>query len=308
MIKPKTERTPFPHAESIALQCLFEKRPGVKEGETVRKPIVKSVEFEEELNQIQRERSFYFGKRLTGLHAGKVQRRKAKGILDTYISIPPWWGKALAEGLESGSLKPEGVRNTIGHIAYALSTKLGKRTKYEPVYFSVHPDSVNNVHIHLGLATISEDNQLIGRSADGKKGKKGLKHIGDSNLSLYRMAQVEPSPRNAMAVRNSLKDDWDDIYLSHQMNGELETRFPELKERAGELALIHVRGWEENYRERKAEVTPTETERLRAENKQQKVVIQKLQSENRELKSEIDRVNRELTAMLYQGEQGTFGI
>jgi hypothetical protein len=308
MIKPKTERTPFPNAESIAMQCLFEKRPGTKPGEEVVRPVVKGIEFDEELNQIQRERSFYFGKRLTGVHAGKVQRRKAKGILDTYVSIHPWWSKAIAEGIASGSLKPEGVRSSIGNMAFALSSKLGKRTEYQPVYFAVHPDSVNNLHIHFGLATISKDNQLLGRSADGKRGKKGLKHIGDCNLALYRMALVEPSPRNAIAVRQSQKDSWDDVWLSHQMEAELEARFPALKGRAKELALEHVRGWEENYRERKTEVTPTETERLRVENKRLKGEMQKLQSENRELRGEVERVNRELTASLYQGEQGEFGI
>jgi hypothetical protein len=286
MVKPKIEREAFPHATQISGQCIFENFLGDKPGEVIRKPVKKGPEFEEELTALAKKRSYYFAPRPDG----RIQKRPGKGLLDSFISCPPWWTKALAEQLEKGALNPNDVRQTLGLIGTTLVSRLARRTKYEAVYFSTHPDSTNNLHFHLGLASISDENKLIGRSAGGKAGKKGLRNIGNCDLAMYRMSQIQPSPRNAMALKASTKKDFDDIWLSNLLIAELESRFPALKPRAQELAVEHVQAWEEAARDRTAKETPTERELLRAENRKLKTEVKELRTENQDLRAENERL------------------
>lgn len=279
-------REPFPEAEAIAVQYLYERTP-----EGGLKPQKKEDDFESSLAKLARKKSFY----LYETPSGKEMKRKSKGITDTYISLPPWWSKSLADAVKQGTLTAEQVRSLLANLGHKCLSALAKKTGYEPVYFAVHPDSQNNMHIHLGVSSISDEHKLIGRSATGKKGKKGLRHLGDCNLALYRMSKIQPDKTNAIGLRKAVKGvdgrgqvEFDDKFLADLLDSELERTLPGMKPMASRLAKEHVASWVEKARQKQLN-HPNEVERLRTENKA-------LQGQVSDLKQEVKALNEYILA------------
>ena len=285
-VQAKIVREPFPSASEIATQYLYE--PGQDNVLVPEK--VEGEAFETKLAKLARQRSFYRGE----VGEGRTKKRPTKAITDTYISIPPWWTKALAEAVRGGTMSKEQVQAIVSNIGHHALMHLCKRSGYEPVYFSIHPDSTNNLHIHLGVSTVSKDNKLVGRSAKGGRGKKGLRHAGDSDLALYRMAKVNGSIIRPPVLQKIMKGDFDDISLSEFVDAELEKRLFSLKPRAQTFATEHVTSWMQDAKDKKLANNPSEVSRLRAENKSLKAENERLRVEVRTLHDHILSVSPDI--------------
>ena len=276
---PTWPRIPFSNAKEVATQVIFEDGKGQR---------VEGPTFDSKVASIAYKRSFYWAE-----VGGKKRKRKSKGITDTYCSLPPWWTRVLSEEVEAGKLTGEQVQNLILRIGKTCMDSLATRTGYQPVCMAIHPDSVANLHIHFSIATISEENELMGRSASGKTGKKGLRHLGDCNLALLRMNKLHPHPTNKIGVLKAIKGDFDDVALATIIDGQLEQLLPSLKDRALTYGREHALNWVKKAEENK-NIDPNA---LRKENKA-------LRKENETLKGQVS----DLTGRLMEAIGGEVSL
>jgi len=279
---PVVYRAPIKDAGSIACQVLYFSRDGKNKAK-----YANETEYVKEVSKEARKRSWY-------MSSGR--KRKTKGIIDTYVSLPPWWTKVLNEEMKSGRMTAEQVKGIIVKLAGKAMDVLRSRTGYEPLYFAVHPESLNNMHVHFGVCNISGTNELLGRSAGGSKGKRGLRHAGDCNLALMRMNQVIPHPWMRKGAFKALTKDCDDVAMAQAIDSTLAVLLPDRVERAKVLGVAHVKEW----LKRADEKTTSDVEVLRKENGELRVENEKLKGENEILRGEIKVLTTELAAVTGQ--------
>lgn len=243
---PRRPRAPLPRAELIATQVLFVQEEdsqdvpssvaGFAPASKKQGQMVDPNVFEKVLERERRKRSSYYCEKFK-------RKRESKGIVDTYCSIPPWWGKLLNRELTAGRLSQENLQKTLVGIGAAGIRTLAQRTQYEPIYMSVHPESESNIHIHFGLGIVDSQNRLLGRSSTGKRGKKGLRHAGDCNVALLRLQALAPSTYlNKISMKTELGD-FDDVALSRVIDQRLTLAFPHLREEARLAGIAHAKDW-----------------------------------------------------------------
>lgn len=272
---PVVYRAPIKDAASIACQVLYFSQDGNKKVK-----YANEAEYVKEVSKEDRKRSWY-------MSSGR--KRKTKGIIDTYISLPPWWTKVLNEDMENGRLTAEEVKKIVVKLAGKAMEVLKKRTGYEPLYFTVHPESLNNLHVHFGVCNVSETNELLGRSGGGSKGKRGLRHAGDCNLALMRMNQILPHPFTRKGALKALTKDCDDVAIAQDIDNTLAVLLPDRVNRAKALGIAHVKEWLKRANEKMT----SDVEVLRKENGELRV-------ENEKLKGEIKVLTGELAALTGQ--------
>ncbi len=272
---PVVYRAPIKHDVDIACQVLYYSHEGKKNAK-----YVNGTEYVKEVSKEMRKRSWY-------MSSGR--KRKVKGIIDTYVSLAPWWTKVLNEDMESGRLTAEQVKGIVVKLAGKAMDVLKTRTGYEPLYFAVHPESLNNLHVHFGVCNVSESNKLLGRSGGGKTGKRGLRHAGDCNLALMRMNSVLPHPWTRKGAFKALMKDCDDVAMAQAIDSTLAVLLPDRVERAKAMGVAHVKEWVK----RADEKTTSDVEVLRKENGE-------LRDENEKLRGEIKVLTGELAAITGQ--------
>lgn len=207
--------------------------------------------------KLQEERSFYWT--TTKSRHGKSKKRKWKKeepLLQTDISLPPWWTKALGEAIASKKLSVADAQERLLALGKRVASVYLKRSGYELGWLCLHAESNENIHFELGFSTINKKNELIGRSADGKKGRKGFCMTHRSFLGLWRYDQIEsdevrlPEELLKAAKRDFAKhetpwtwEDWqdgrfDNIAAAGYLDDSLPQAeyFPEIANRANELA------------------------------------------------------------------------
>jgi len=276
-------------ARELACQMIFEEDPlGEMEAWTSqfggKFPRYKDPEkFASSVAEVAAERSWYTKGKTDG-----NRTRKTPGVIDTYISIPPWWGRALNAAMKKGIYSTEQVRDALAQISTMAMAELTKRTGYEPVYISVHPESENNVHFHMGVANVSKDHALIGRSASGKGGRKGLKHAGDCNLAIWRMYALENNKVVEKAARKALLGNYDDIAMAKVIDKALGETFPHLKPWAEKAGVAHAKLWMQTAEERLRK--RTWAEKAMDENTQLKTKTTRLEEENEALKRRLQEI------------------
>jgi len=251
---PQQKREPIPEALSLESKTAFIKN----DAGAVTCGRVSSEDFLSHVEKETAERSFYFTEKVRS--NGKVNWQKRSvvsgkpgtgGVIDSYVSVPPWWGKVLCEAMRAGKLTPEDLGDTLQELSVECMSELCKRSGYVPVYTSVHPETASNIHFHMGYSTVEKAsigvlrNHLVGRSAQGKKG--GLRIAGDNNVALARMAEHVPSKMTAHIVQKVNASDFDDRALCRFLDKRLEEKFPELKKAALEAAVEHATAWEVNH-------------------------------------------------------------
>jgi hypothetical protein len=135
------------------------------------------------------------------------------------------------------------------------------------LYISVHPDSETNIQFHLGVAAVDpKTHQLLGRSATGEKGRKGLREAGFAFLNVWRHAQkakLTPEeqvkfeekflklPKFAFAKTHTNWDGsekkqhggFDDIALAVRLEKLLAEEFPEFVDVAEKNAVEIATKW-----------------------------------------------------------------
>lgn len=236
------------------------------------------VVFEDVINRERKDRAFYISEKAKG------RKRKSQGIIDTYCSLPPWWGQILNRELKAGRITHEYLRNVLLSLGQSGLKTLGRRSGYEPMYFTVHPESETNIHLHFGLAAVDNKNRLLGRSASGKRGRRGLKHAGDCNVALLRMNTLLPNKSLMTMAMKTEREDYDDIALSKLLDQKLEAAFPQYRVEAKQSGTAHAQGWHAQAEERTNKKLSTRTLREKAQ------LETKLASQNHELEALKQRI------------------
>ena len=134
------------------------------------------------------------------------QKKKHEGLRDHYFNLPPWISLTLVRALEEPLLI-----ETITCVVNELASRIEQRSGYKVVAAAIHPDSRYKLGFHFCYKT-SENGHLLGRSADQKRGRKGLRCMGPSDLALYNMSKVADLVID-LDHRFDRKD-WDDKDLS----------------------------------------------------------------------------------------------
>lgn len=257
-----------------------------------------SSHFEDHCQAVRSSRSWYRDKN------GK--KRQSKGaVLDTYISLPPWWTKSICDAVRAGTITVEQARKAMVFVGLAALKTLADRSGYEPVHLSIHPESEANCHVHMGFATVTANNKLCGRSANGEVGRKGLRNAGDSNLAVHRFSPYvsNDTPTKwreviGMCSRKAEEKDFDDVAAGRAIEANLQKIFPSLKAQADANAVQHVRDWVAKQ-ELTEKSSPERVEALAAENQQLKSeTIPSLQKSNQALEKRLDSLiinNKRLT-------------
>jgi len=263
---PTWFRDPILFASEIATQIIYKREgPSSPERKAPFAPRFADMDqFFDHTQDRKKRASFYYG---VDKRTNKPQKRLTDGLKGISVGVSPGMGRAINEALKNGTLKKEDLATTMGNIASSCMSEMHKRTGYMPVSAAVHPESVCNMHVHLVLSAVDEDNKLIGISANGLKGKKGFKHAGFSNLCQYRLyksfPEIAPKVPNeiakvgfdkamepellAAAIKeknpNSTARGNDDIHLADHIDKQMAKRFPQLAARAVELDIIHGKEW-----------------------------------------------------------------
>jgi hypothetical protein len=250
---PRAPRALLAQSEQLAAQVLFVPEEVLqdvpssvagfapaakKQGQKVEPDV-----FEKVVERERQKRSFYYCEKFK-------RKRASKGVIDTYCSIPPWWGKLLNRELKAGRLSPTDLQDSLVSLGNSAMRTLSQRTNYEPVYMAVHPESEANIHIHFGLGVVDGQNRVLGRSATGKRGKKGLRHAGDCNVALLRLQALAPSTYlNKIAMKTELGD-FDDVAVSRVIDQRLGILFPNLRQEAREAGIAHAKDWQQRADEK----------------------------------------------------------
>lgn len=195
-------------------------------------------------------------------------KQNTRALHDVYLSLPPWVTEVFADAMAlSDSVGT--VRNVAEQAALAAAEVLEKRTGYKVVGVALHPDSRQAFGIHIQYLSV-EDGKLLGRSASGGKGRRGLRLAGDVNCALYRFNKVKEIPgrwQNVIA-----RNDFDDIAMLDAMDQTIKEMVP----RADSTKESYVNNWLAK-RQKTKEDLDREVDQLRVEN-------EKLLKENIKLK------------------------
>jgi len=276
---PRAPRAHLAQSELLAAQVLFVQEEDVPSSVAGFAPAAKrqgqKVDpevFEKVVERERQKRSFYYCEKFK-------RKRASKGVIDTYCSVPPWWGKLLNREVKAGRLSPTDLQTSLISLGNSAMKTLTQRTNYEPVYLAVHPESEANMHIHFGLGVVDGQNRVLGRSATGKRGKKGLRHAGDCNVALLRLQALAPSTYlNKIAMKAELED-FDDIAVSRVIDQRLGILFPNLRLEAREAGIAHAKNWQQRADEKTSK-------------KNEPKILQQQQSEIEALKRRIQELEQ----------------
>ncbi len=246
-----SEKESFPHAMDVAGNYRMHRRPDDEKLYWIEEKEKDGwVQFHQ---QMSRSRSYYLRKgkkKRDGTYGEK--RCNTKGVIDTYVTVPKWWTQAIAEKIRSEEIDAGQVKTNLKQLSASLLLKHEKRTGYEGIYAAVHPDSCVNLQIHLGVGTVDpKTHTLLGRSAGGTRGKRGLKELGDTFLYIWNLAHLGELPKKALKLpklcfeqagarwdKTGIKEDshaFDDVALSSFLEKKLKEYFPACEGRAIEL-------------------------------------------------------------------------
>jgi len=186
-------------------------------------------------------------------------KREASGLLETNVALSTGLSMVLADLVREGMM--DDVRSIMLVATDSGMKLLCERTGYLEAYLSLHPDAEGTVSTHFGLWPIDpEKHELIGRSANGKKGRKGLRTLGDCYISILRHhraiglhADLVRQPEKNRAERDP--DDW---AVGEEMDRVVRREIgklpngPDLLKRAEEYQREAAEDWLKRYRKGKA--------------------------------------------------------
>jgi hypothetical protein len=142
------------------------------------------------------------------------QKKTGEGLRDCYFALPPWVSHHLADMAEAGRVAE--AFKIVGHALKTAMQTLRERTKYKLVGCAVHPDSRGVLGYHIQYQSASQG-QLLGRSADGRRGRKGLRLAGDAMSSVARLSEYV----TVEDWHGVLKQDCDDIAVNKAVDAKL---------------------------------------------------------------------------------------
>lgn len=268
-------KPPFPKAEQVAENLVRV----VVDGELRWKQVEPKDYIERLLPFTRKESGAYWvpksagGEKVLSKKTGEpiMQKQFTKALHDVYLSLPPWISEVLADAMTySDSIGT--VRNIAEQAALAAAEVLEKRTGYKAIGIALHPDSRQAFGIHIQYLSV-EDGKLLGRSATGVKGKKGLRLAGDVNCALHRFNKVRDIPGAWQGVVD--RRDYDDIAMIDAMDQTIKEIVP----RADSMKESYVDNWiarrskSRGDLDREVDQLRKETEMLKEENKKLKSML-----------------------------------
>lgn len=143
---------------------------------------------------------------------GRNPRPLWNGLAEVNVAISSGLARELAKLVKAGDLKE--ARRILKRAAEAGMAELAKRTGYKPCYVAVHPDAEGTMSFHYGLWPIDKSKRCpIGRSAGGKRGRRGFRTLGDGFTSILRHHRAIGLPVELVSLpywnlRSRHPDDW----------------------------------------------------------------------------------------------------
>ncbi len=143
---------------------------------------------------------------------GRSPRIEKTGLVEMNAAIMAGLARELAKAVNAGNLKA--VKRILHRAAVIGMAELTKRTGYEGCYVAAHPDSEGTLSFHFGLWPIDRENRcLIGISGGGKRGRRGLRTLGDAFTSVLRHHAAIGLPEELIRlplwnVKQRRPDDW----------------------------------------------------------------------------------------------------
>lgn len=184
----------------------------------------------------------------------RAPRVRIAGIIETNVSFSSGLARELAALVDAGKLEEAQVMTLAA--AKAGMEKLEKRTGYRGAYMALHPDAVGTLSIHYGLWPVDPEKRcLIGRSAGGKRGKRGFRMIGDAFMAVLRHHRAIGLPEDLIRqpmknMRKRHPDDWSvGLAMDKVVRRELG-KLPdgeEILKRAAEYQRGAARDWLERF-------------------------------------------------------------
>lgn len=200
-------KEPFPSAAVVAF-CWLRSPSGKLE-------VVSTADHQRGLAEaIRRHRRWYVKTNKVSKKNGAVllQPRKGDPGGDIYFNFARWHTKQLARLVEAGRVR-EAV-NAICIGVGAAMKEFARLTGYIVFGACIHPDSRDQLGFHiqyLKVGPIKGDTKgrmgLVGRSADGKEGRHGLKCAGDALSCVARYAEfvdVDATTRSRFEGRDDV--------------------------------------------------------------------------------------------------------
>lgn len=212
---PRKNQPPFPFARKVGFAgCWFDSDQGPKFKIQEKEVFVET--FTERLNQ-----SFYLR---TDKRGNRKPRHETSYPVETNIALRAGLSRVLADLVRAGEV-------SFAHSVFLEGAKAGmevleNRTGYRSSYMAGHPDAEGTLSVHYGLWTVDPiQHELIGRSADGKKGRKGLRTLGHCFRSLLLLDEAVPLPPLCMSrpKKNLSTRDPDDWAALLALNNVVET-------------------------------------------------------------------------------------
>lgn len=201
-------------------------------------------------------------------------------LKDTYFSLPPWVSEFLSGVVKNRPGEAEWVQSVAFEGAKAAAGALEERTGYRVEGIALHPDGHGAFGFHLQYLTAASG-ELLGRSNDGKRGRKGLRVAGDVNLALHRFNAVEDVPGSWKKIVESR--DYDDVAMDLPLNAVIremiDTKFgPAGLEALDVIARNYVQAWKTGSAAKAREdKMKQEVDRLKKENTDLRGRIEKLE-------------------------------
>ena len=229
------------------------------------------------------EKAYYFRNDKRG---NREPRKEVSGLVETNAALSTGLSMVLAGLVEKGETGL--VKNIMLLAAKAGMMTLEKRSRYKPAFLALHPDWEGTMSVHFGLWPVDPvKHVLIGISATGKVGKKGLRTLGDSFTSVLRhdRALIHGGKDGLSAgmlkrPKKNLKErDPDDWAVAEEMDRVVMEELaklpegPELLKQAEEYQLEAAEDWLKRYNGSKAGV-----DRKHAEMEQTKATIAALEA------------------------------
>ena len=255
---PRLKQSPFPH----------ERKVGFAGHWISGKFYVQSNTEFEAMNVAYKTDAWYFRIDKRG---NRKPRKEVCGLLETNAAISSGLARVLAALAKAEKFKF--VRDATLRASEAGMEELERRTGYRAAYMALHPDSEGTLSTHFGLWPIDRQNRcLIGRSSGGKRGRRGLRNLGDAFITVLRHHEAICLPEELvqLPLKNRQKRDPDDWAVGVAMDRVVREEISslpngtELLREADEYQKSAAHDWLERYQSGSAGLAKTKAERDKA--------------------------------------------
>jgi hypothetical protein len=254
-VVPKLEQAPFPHERKVGFVGHFINGEFCVQG---------PANFEK-MNVACKANAWYWRHDPRG---NREPRLKISGIVETNVAISAGLAHVLADMAKEE--KFDDVRRLTLCAGKAGMEEFERRSGYWAAYMALHPDSEGTLSAHFGLWPVDrKERKLIGRSATGKKGRRGLRTLGDAFMSVLRHHFAIGLPANLVwrpleNLKERDPDDWAVGLVMDRVLREEISKLPngqKLLQQADEYQKAAARDWLARYEAGAAGLAKLKTER-----------------------------------------------